>query len=393
MRERLKSAVLFVLVGASLIQSYVLAYGTPKFELVNQTDYIPTELTGTQANVEDVVYPEQIVVHSGNKKHTVLPIQMSFYHIIYNEFLQQRRFEGFHRTNTFGSSLNMEAIRNDSPGLEIKFREAVPLSVLQRVMEIKEEAPIENDYIAKIWIYIDKNKDEVKALFFSESNLVVYEAVKADLDAAKIQTFVNFGEYQPSYHTEVGDYYLPDEPVEAMQYKMPYTELTADKLKRSLFADPAMVSLLQEKNDTQFYTDAKRGLQMKSAQHWLAFTDPVSAPVNSKNDVKENMLSAISFINQHEGWNGNYLYSELSPKQGTGPQTIVFRQYIDNYPIINTKQDLFGYIKVVLNKGIVSNYERSTILMDKPSSKTQVTLPGARSSMTWSKPIPVGRRW
>lgn len=376
MRESVKSICLAVLVVGSLIQTFYLANSNPQYDTLTPTEYLPSEQNGNQAELANLASPEQIILHLGGQKHTVLTQQHQFFQLIYNNFVREKRFDGFRRTTVFVGNAGLEEeLRNDRTGIEIRFREGVPLNYLQTILQIREDSPVENDYISRIWISQGEGKDEVRAYFFSD--LSVYEATKLDMDSAELKKQVSFGEYLTGYHTENGSYYLPDIPLQAVRYTIPFTIQTSDKLIRSLFVDPSLAWNIQDRDGQQFYTDSRRGLQLKNDQKWFVYTDPVTPPADSKNDPKENLLSAVQFVNQHGGWDSSYLFAKITPKSVTGSQTILFRQILDGYPIIPTKQEMFGYIKLVLQKGVVSNYERSLLNLDmKTAQKAEMSLPG-----------------
>lgn len=379
--EKLKSILLTVLVVVSLVQSYMLGYSSPRPEPLESGEYVETEqLEGTRAELKDVVFPDQIILHFGKKVHTVLyPMPfLNHYRNIF-DFLKQRTFDGLRKTNVFAANIDWDDIRDNYQGIEIRFQEGVPFNVLQSLMTIsKEEASAENELITRIWIY-KGTKDDVKTFFISDTNVVVYEAVKADVTVKDLEVRLKLGESLTKYHTEDGDYYLPDEPVPSIQITMPYTLYTADQLKRSLFVDPSLIRNLPDRDGNQIFTDSIRGLQIRSNQRWMIFSDPVTAPVDSKNEIKVNLLSTIQFINQHGGWNSTYLYSSVAPRQVFGPQTMVFRQYLEGYPVMNLKNDNIGYMKVVVQKGIVSNFERSLMIPDtKGMVKQQTVLEGGK---------------
>jgi regulatory protein YycH of two-component signal transduction system YycFG len=379
MIERIKSVILTVLVIVSLIQSYFLAYSSPKFDNVVQTDYVQNEVIGTQAELQNVLFPEQIILHSGNNMHTQLPLSLQFYHMIYDDFLKRKLYDGFRLSDTATMNVNWDFIRKQSKGIELRFKEGIPLSLLQNILQIKPDTALGDDIISRIWIYVIDHTDEVRTLFLSDKNSVVFEAVKVDISASNVQKYVALGQYLTPYHSVTGDYYLPDKALTMARIQASYSEFTADQLKRSLFVDPSMTRYLVERDGTKIYTDGKRGLQLKEGTHWMNYSDPISTPVESNNDLKENLLSSIRFINQHGGWNGSYIYSKMNSNLDTGPQTIEFRQYVDNFPLIGLTPSNFGYIKLVLQRGIVSVYERSLInIDDKEVVKTETILPGGK---------------
>jgi regulatory protein YycH of two-component signal transduction system YycFG len=375
MIEKIKSVVLTILVFISLVLSYFLAYSPPKFDTVVQTDYVRNEVIGTQAELANVLYPEQVILHSGNGTHTLLPLNQQFYHMIYDDFLKRKIYDGFHQTS---SSTSWDYIRSQSKGIELRFKEAVPLHVLQSILQIKEDTPTEDNLISRMMIYIVRNTDEVRTFFFSNRNEIVYESVRVDISAINVRKYVAFGASLTNYHMSTWcDSYLPDKPITLPKMQAKYTEFTADQLKRSLFVDPSMMRYLTGRDGTQIYTDGKRGLQLKYDKHWMNYSDPISIPVESRNDIKENLLSSIQFINQHGGWNGSFVYSQMTPTQGTGPQTLLFRQYMDNYPLISLNSNPFGYIKLTLQKATVSAYERSLVNIDsKNTIRSDASLPG-----------------
>jgi regulatory protein YycH of two-component signal transduction system YycFG len=379
MMERMKSVILTVLVVVSLIQSYFLAYSSPKFDNVVQTDYVQNEIIGTQAELQNVLFPEQIILHAGNNTHTLLPLSLQFYRMIYDNFLKRKLYDGFRQSDAATLNVNWNYVRRQSKGIELRFKEGIPLSVLQNILQIKSDTALTEEVISKIWIYVIDNTDEVRTFFISDKNSVVFEAVKEDISAVDVQKYVALGQYLTPYHTLNGDYYLPDKPLTMARIQASYNEFTADQLKRSLFVDPSMTRYLVERDGTKIYTDGKRGLQLKDDIHWMNYSDPISTPVGSSNNLKENLLSSISFINQHGGWNGSYIYSKMSSDLDTGPQTFEFRQYVDNFPLIGLTPSNFGYIKLVLQKGVVSVYERSLINIDeKQVVKSETFLPGGK---------------
>jgi regulatory protein YycH of two-component signal transduction system YycFG len=380
MMEKMKSVTLTILVILSLVQSYFLAYSSPKFDNVVQTDYVQNEVIGTQAELGDILFPEQIILHSGNNTHTLLPLSLQFYSMIYDNFLKRKFYDGFRRYETSSLNLNWDYIRKVNPGIELRFKEAIPLHVLQSILQIKQEAPLVDEMISRIWIYVVANTDEVHTYFLTNNSSVVYEAMKVDISADNVKKYVAFGQYLTTYHSLTGDYYLPDDSLIMTRIQASYSEFTADQLKRNLFVDPSMTRYFVERDLTQTYTDGKRALQLKNATHWMKYSDPISTPVNNNNDAKENLLSSIKFINEHGGWNGTYIYNRMISDLDTGSQTFLFRQYVDNYPLIGLPPNEFGYIKLVLQRGVVSVYERSLINIDNNSIvKKEAFLPGGKT--------------
>jgi regulatory protein YycH of two-component signal transduction system YycFG len=376
MIEKLKSLALIFLIIGSLYQSYQLAYNTNRLEPNVPNNYVESEPLGSQTDLKDLLFPDQIIVHMGNQQHTVLyPATYSYNSLLDN--IKERKFEGFRKTTTYMPGINWENVRNKEQGVEIRFRDGLPLDVLQKLLLIKGDLPADNDIITRIWIFTYENKEDIHTYFFTESPNVAYEVSKADFTSKDVEKFIsNFGSIFDLYTSSNGDYYLPAKPFHVPVFSFKYTQSTADQLKRSLFVDPGITRNLKERDGSEIYTDAKRGLQISKDQRWFNYSDPV-ASVDSKNDVSGNLSAGVQFVNQHGGWDGKYAVSRAPQRQTN--QSFTFRQYYESYPIINPQADEgYGTIKLHVQKGTVSGYERSMIVPDlKTVKRSDAELPGS----------------
>ncbi|OXM84552.1 YycH family regulatory protein [Paenibacillus rigui] len=378
MIEKLKTAVLVLLVALSLLQTYFLSYNSPKFDPLVQEEYVKADPIGSQATLEDLLFPNEIVMHMGNQLHTVLyPDTVTYNSVLDN--VKQRTLDGFRKTTLATLGLNWDDVRNKQQGIEVRFRDGVPINVLQRVMQLKGELPADNDIITKIWIFAKDTKDEVRTILFTDTASTVYEVQKADISAKDIERFVTLEGVIPYKPMANGDYYLPTKPLSFPAYKLPYTSMSVDQLKRSFFVDPAITRNISERDGSEIYTDSKRGLQLKNDQRWMTYSDPV-APVDSKVDLRDNLLSAVQFVNQHGGWNGTYVVQKVPQRLLPANQAFIFRQYYGSLPVINQRSDNIGFIKMALQKGVVSSYERSTIIPEpKGVNKRDASLLGGEA--------------
>ncbi|WP_281883333.1 YycH family regulatory protein [Paenibacillus sp. YYML68] len=376
MIEKLKTAALTLLVLLSLVQSYLLAYSYPQPEQpLIQEEYVKPELLGTQATLDDMLFPDHIVIHLGEGQHTVVYAHNSPYAEVL-QTVKQRYLEGFRKTNMSSLSINWDEVRNKQPGVELRFRDGLPLTVLQQLLQIKGELPPEHDVITKIWIFAE-DSSRVRTLLFTDTYNVVYEA-KADFTTKDIEErFVSAAGSYMAYKPTLNDMYIPQKSYPMPSYTLGYTLMTVDQLKRTFFVDPALIRNLTERDGSEIYTDSKRGLQLKSGQHWMTYSDPVAPASDNRVNYLGNLLTAVQFINQHGGWNGAYGVQRMPERLLPGNQTYVFRQYYGSYPIVGTRDEQVGYMRITLQKDVVSGYERSTVLPDWKSVKRgEAELPG-----------------
>ncbi|MBP2002320.1 regulatory protein YycH of two-component signal transduction system YycFG [Paenibacillus shirakamiensis] len=372
MKERVKSLMLVALVVCSLIQSYFLIYRLPGNERVVRTesDYVQTEIMGAQAKVEEVIFPQDIIVHLGDSKHTLFYPNTNFYKLILSR-LQGRQFDGFQRYTA--TNLNWNTIREQNEGIELRFGRGVPVGVLQKVMQISNDSIFEDESINRILIYNVKNEDKVRVFFFSSQAGVIYEATNADLTVQDVHQQINFGKAWTPYRLVNGMYYIPEKNIDALDLVVQTGTYTSDQMQRSLSFDPSITRYIQERNGSEIYTDIKRSLQFRQHQNWISYTDP-SRRAGSIS-LNKDALSAVDFVNQYGGWNGTYRMevTEESDQQSR----VLFQQYYDWLPILDLPGFRYGTMRLDMRQGAPTSYERSLIYTkDEKSEKRIRVLPG-----------------
>ncbi|MFD1954620.1 YycH family regulatory protein [Paenibacillus thailandensis] len=374
MIEKAKSIALVVLVGLSLIQSYFLMYSPPTLgaTVSSDQDYVNTEPMGTELSVENVVFPDRLVLHFGGDEHTVLYPGTSFYDMILKERIQGREFKDFRRTSA--DLLNWDAIRQNAIGVELRYDVGVPVELLQKLLKLKGDTLFFGDTVDRIWIFKMQNTEQVRTFFFSADGQAVYESVQADLTVRDVQDYVNFGKYQTRYRITDDGLYVPVKPIRSVQVKYAYETFAPELMRRNLFFDPGTTRAVEGRNGSQIYTDGKRGLQVQQGGTWISYTDP-AAPQSGQNVLSDNFYAAVEFVNQHGGWDGSYRFSELA--NGADGTVVRFQQYMESYPVLASSAAPYGYLQLSLQQGAVTEYNRSLItLSDKADERATRWLPG-----------------
>jgi regulatory protein YycH of two-component signal transduction system YycFG len=374
MIDKLKSVLLTLLVVLSLFQSYLLVYSRPDIESSETTEYIKTELIGTQSPMEDLLFPSDLILHYGDNTHTLLTPNITFYKMIL-DVVTSRTFDGLEPETKW--IVNWDEVRDDRVGLELYFRQGIPMDVLQQFMQVQDDELMSYNIIHRIWFVMSESGEEVRTFFVPDDGIRMFEATNSILTVKELQRFVELGAYLTRYQYEpLGDFYVPVEDIQMIRYEADYKTYTPEQLQNSLFVNPSITRNIIERDGTEIYTDGKRGLQINNEQLWMSFSDPVAPGTNSM-DVLDNFYSAVQFVNQHGGWNGTFTVGHF-PELGN--TSFSFRQYYEGHPIIDIREVDLGSIQVVLNNSTVSSYERSLINIDgDPKQKLPVTLSGGEA--------------
>ena len=208
--EALKSLLLLLLIAASLVQSYMLVFGSPKFdEILPSEDYVEAELKGTSAELSELIFPKDIVLHFGGGEHAMLYPEMVFYNMIL-EVVEQRTFDGL---RSVGGALALnEAGAGSAPGIEIRFAEELPAPLLRLRMNLKGDASVLQDPVDRILIFTRPEREDVRVFFTGSRSGAVYEATRADFTVKDVERFVGFGETLPRYAqlASTAGHYVPD---------------------------------------------------------------------------------------------------------------------------------------------------------------------------------------
>ncbi|MNJ33209.1 Two-component system YycF/YycG regulatory protein YycH [compost metagenome] len=372
MKETVKSLLLTFLVVCSLVQSYFLIYRLPGSNPVVKTesDYIKTENMGTEMRAEELIFPAQISIHMGDNRHTLFYPDSMFYDLIYSR-LKGRMFEGFQRYPV--DNLNWSEIRSRYAGIELEFGSGIPVSLLQKVMQISADPIFEEESIHRVFIYNGENEERARVFFFSSQGDVVYEATKADLTVQDVRQQVDFGKDWIPYTLKDG-YYIPEKPIDMVETVLKVGVFSTEQIQGSLFFDPSITRIIREKDGSEIYTDSRRSLQVKQDGNWINYTDP-AAPSAGENSPANNALSSIDFINQHGGWNGSYRLEQMDGLEEVN--TVVFRQYFGNgqfgaFPIMDFSTFRYGTISLAMRQGTITGYERSLLYVKAGDWEKQV---------------------
>ena len=313
MMEKAKTVTLFVLVALSLLQSYLLANSMPGLGATvrSDQDYINAEPLGPTSKVEETIFPNQLIIHMGDNKHTVIYPGSQFYEMILNQRIAGREFKSFQRSPI--SIVDWNEVRKDDIGIELRFDQGLSVDLLQKLLKLEGDLLFLNEKIDRIWIFKKTDSEEIRTFFFSSDGKTVYESVRADLTVRDVQDYVGFGEHLPAYRMTTGGLYLPEEPLKATEIEYAYESYSAEQMQR-LFFDPSTTRAIEDRSGSQIYTDGKRGLQIEQNGLWISYTNPAATQSN-ETSPSENVYAAVDFINGHGGWAGTYRLMSSTPEQ------------------------------------------------------------------------------
>jgi regulatory protein YycH of two-component signal transduction system YycFG len=375
MIERGKSILLTLLVMTSLLQSYLLAFQSGDYESIREGEYISTEIVGTQEKAEQLVYPSRIAIHRADDRHTVLYPGHYFYKVIMEE-LQHRQFDGL-RVSARGAG-QLKRMINVSDGIEIRFTDELPLSLIRHSLPVNPGIMTELDRIGTIWITEIDGRPGIYLI--GEDFNDAYEVLRTDLDTETVAQLVGLGDYQKPYLVSTTGFLYPAEPVKMYRYVYPLDRLSVGNMENMLFPDPGITRNWESGDGTQIYSDGKRGMEVESRTQWMRFSDPL-ASTGQPFDPETDMAGAVQYVNRHGGWNGLFSLERVRLRNESSAPHFTFRQWLpshpENFPILHPGDEPFGTIDVLMEGDTVTEYERSLLIVrNKLADRSEVMLPG-----------------
>ncbi len=380
MLERIKSILLVSLVILSLL--LIAAINMFDFNRSSESlsEYYPQITLGDNKVLEEVVSPEKIIVHSADESHFLLNRNNPFYSLIYNEV---KKFT-FFTPAIVEEQIDWDKLRNEKNGLELVFAQAHDSNTLKAIFDLTAGFTYMPS-IDRIWFFTDDMED-VGVYFISEELDRVYYARTINT-APLIDKYLSEldDEQRFSYHLSgvIGDainvekgYYLPVDELVADRISKKSLNFSENNVIQMIFSVPSSVRLFYsgDNQDTVYYTDGISSLEYYNETNAFSFYQPVLEE-QLRFNMERELAATVKFVNQHGGWDGDYLLTSAYNKFNGTKVDFRFTKYIDGIPIYTVKE-MYGQIQIEANNNLVSNYKRSTLLVEKTTRQAQKNMSG-----------------
>lgn len=350
--ENIKSVILTLLVGISLLVTWNLWTYQPSYKELENADTVQEVSLSSKKEIKDIVKPDQVIFHKGNKYFgTSEDLELE------NIMTELSRWNFDHFKNISAEIENIYEIVENNEVVNILYSGSIPISLYKSVLLIRDKnVPSFNFDQIVINMEVEQNGFGV-IYFISHENQQIYQSMVpvASISGVKEKYFRQAEQYNPYFQYKMGSnkmIYLPEDETQLVSYQYLTTPLNAGKLKDALFSDPSRVqkdvSAIGEE-----YKDASNLMKVNNVSNMILYVDLAEEETKAINS-NDLLHKSINFVNEHGGWTDNYRYVELDNAQ----KAVLFRLYLAGYPIFSENSDV-SKLRLEWGKTDISSYERS----------------------------------
>ncbi|HJV45395.1 MAG TPA: two-component system activity regulator YycH [Bacillota bacterium] len=376
--------ILNLLVILSLVLSWTLLSSQPKYDYLHPAQYLDRQPLGDKREVKQLVKPQTIIFHYGNKKYTGATPDSTTYRVTSREM---DKWYFFNLKKVHLPAENLKEIMSNRKAMEIIFPDEIPADLMGELFTFRGKTENILPAVKRIIIYIDDTDKETYALFCDNMGSQVQgrtAITSRDLE----QFYLSMGNTLPSFmpvtlgkEEDISPTYIPNQEITMQEYRYFFQPILVSQMMQTLFVDPSMVRQVTERDGTIIYTDGSKAVQIPPDLRSIHYHDPVAdsvAPTVSEN----HFHSVLNFLNEHGGWNGDYLLEEMKRLPTDGVETYQFRQYVGSYPFYGVKKGLLGSIEVETQGSYVSGFQRSLVNLDSSINHQNVKVISGQELLT-----------
>ncbi|WP_350343638.1 two-component system activity regulator YycH [Proteinivorax tanatarense] len=352
-REALKSYLLVLMVGLSLVLSGYLVLGTtnvyPPIETSFENVYV-----GRVPDMNDLIIPWQTVITSPEEDRFLTPND-SYYFLVQN-LLDSLSFEGY-RINWVMDKLELEELNKEGVFLNYGHGE-------DRVDINLASNSLDTDFLPYPEIHaIHFNAEDNRVTVFNYELNTMWSQ-RASFDVSYIEQLVDesirqdttVGSPLPLDRAD-GIVFVPTERQEMLELRVSTKETDSYALKKSFF--PTLTAReIQEKDGSTIITDGISGLRIYPDNVYeYTSAKEVAGPVYLPAD--QNLENAVDFVAKHGGWPSRNSFlrrvNKIDPYYSQ--VSFEFSYYEYGYPIVAEQSS----IEITLQGGEVTRYYRNTV--------------------------------
>lgn len=376
--EVVKTYILVILVGISLLLTFNIWNNQPNYESLNDRmakyyDEDELDLGGVELPKRKIIQPNQLIFHHQGKAYGFgnLEVQQT----LYQDMLTWMLYD--FRTMENGTEPNENNV------VEIRFPVELPMRTMVGLFTFNDEVEdIPSWSFKKMYITFDEHRLLMKVQFQSvdgqkKATAIVNNPTKYD----QLWKYTTEHNQMQEYITLDGikdKIYLPKTNSTMTTHVLKVTQIEPMKLVKTLFSNPTAVKW----NSTlSLYTDGRQQMRLIQDNRGIEYIDPTER--NSASKIRmgptELINKSIEDISEHRGWTGDYNLSAID----TLNDTIRFQMHYKGYPVYHVGNLLM--IEQQWHNQDLYQYRRPLFFINEEVQKEEVKMTSGKEIISYLK--------
>jgi regulatory protein YycH of two-component signal transduction system YycFG len=374
--EKIKSAILIILVLVSIVLTWNLWTYQPNYESMEKSKTLAEVTLSDKQEVKKIIRPDQALFHQkGEHYGTTNGDEL-------DKIIRELGKWSFYDVKNYNDKVeNIKELTHGFGTTELIFPGDVPIELYRSVLNF-EEKKIPSFNFNRIIIDVENSEKENGVVYFVSSD---YQQVYvchisptnlADFTRNIYKNAAHFPRYFAFEASEKRTIFLPEGETEMMTYKYLPVTLNSEEFKEALFNDPSFVqkSYISQPEE---YTDGFRKMTVNYESNMLLYVNPTTE--NTYVETPYDLVKrSIDFVNEHGGWTDPYRF--VSKNEFI--HSITFRLYSrDGYPVFNDRGS--SEVTEIWGRDQINKYVRPNIALELPltSEMQKVTLPSGHETL------------
>jgi regulatory protein YycH of two-component signal transduction system YycFG len=340
MIERIKSGILFLLVGLSLFMTYQLWYGQKPAQLIAE-DVYERIIVEKPRPLDTVVTPAYILLAAAEEGYYLLREGDSDYAALWNNISILLQEYGKENLEVESGDLAMEGARRI---LTAYLKPALPVGLdLPWLSDAMYAAIGWVDFYSlegERWLILSSPDREPKlSIPLIPEKAEAIEEIIAELNAEKVlhlslDTDRLSGLVSRDLEVK-NDIYVPGGAVFMERLQLKPEEIDRDLLLKTFFIDYNLARIIEERDGGIIYTDGERGLRLSNVS--FEYSSPRLEEGQATALYPDALNNCSSLISYHGGWPEGLRLEELalSGWGGRASYSAEWRMYFLGYPLLS----------------------------------------------------------
>lgn len=365
--ETVKSYILVILIGLSILLSVALWTYQPNYEQFQNPDYVnEVDIGGEVKEKKDLINPSSIIFHDHPR---LLGFENLKDQIELHQSINEWIMYDLEETESKGKP-------NQEKFVEILYPNPLPIGVASSLFTFNNEIELPDWEFDRLYLSFNVQKSSLEVQIISvdkerELSATIDKRENYDMLFDYAVNHTELIDYI-SFDTKKGQIYIPSRDKKLDSKTLVISKIAPEKLVNALFRNPSQVT---PNNAEAYFTDGQRGMSILN-NNKIEFINPIQT--NSEELSAINALDqSIIHINEHKGWTNDYILERIISAQSK----VRFRLIYKGLPVFD--QNNLTLIEQRWRNIELYEYNRPLIQLTHEIDSTQTTLPSGKKVINY----------